>query len=182
MACETFRRVENILCTCRFAEHLLRELLLSHSCFRGSLRRLQGHSLLGGNSPGWPHARAPEDRVECRRGCSLRTFRPRLVAFRHGDYRVLTCDGAVGVAVVLEGYTRNIFRTSAAKAHMAWIPEEIVSRVFTVLGTTLPIVSRLLDSSSALCQSRTKACVHHHGHFDSVGGNHSSAACGVRLR
>ena len=54
-------------------------------------------------------------------------------AFRDGEYRVLTCDGTVKVALVQKGYKGNIFRTSAAKAHMAW---EMLSRVFTVRGTT----------------------------------------------
>ena len=50
VASEKLRRVVNILFTCRFAEHLLSELLpLSHGRLRGFFRRLQGHFLLGGN-------------------------------------------------------------------------------------------------------------------------------------
>ena len=50
------------------------------------------------------------------------------------EYRVLTSDGAVKIALALKVYKRNIFRTSAAKAH-----------------TECSRCSRHLDSSSALC-------------------------------
>ena len=57
-------------------------------------------------------------------------------AFQHGEHRVLTCDGTGKIALILKGYQRNIFRTLAAKSHMALKQEEMVRRVFTEVGTT----------------------------------------------
>ena len=54
--------------------------LVGDGCLRGSLRRLREHFPSGGDLlGGLPHARAPEDYVGCRRGCSLGTLRPRWV-------------------------------------------------------------------------------------------------------
>ena len=75
-------------------------------------------------------------------------------AFQNGEYRVLTCDGTVKIALALKGYKRNVFRTSVATTHMAWKLEEMVSRVFTVLGT------------AGRCTPERRSCVHH-CHFDS---------------
>ena len=69
-------------------------------------------------------------------------------AFQHGEYMVLTCDGTVKIALALKVYKRKIFRMSAAKAHMAWTLEEMVSRVFTVLGTTGFVLGSRVESKN----------------------------------
>ena len=64
---------------------------------------------------------------------------------------MLTCDGTVKIAVALKRYNRNIFRTAAAKAHTAWKPEEMVSRVFTVFGTTGFVLGAVSMKGEAAC-------------------------------
>ena len=64
-------------------------------------------------------------------------------AFQHGEYRVLTCDGTVGIALALKRYKRNIFRTSAAKAHT------IFCKITTVLTRYRPIVLELIKNCNA---------------------------------
>ena len=58
---------------------------------------------------------------------------------------------AVKITLALMEYKCNIFRTSAAKAHMAWKREETVSRVFTVLGTTGFVLGAVPMKDEAAC-------------------------------
>ena len=93
-------------------------------------------------------------------------------AFQHRECRVLTCDGTVKIALALNWNERNIFRTSAAKAHMVWRPEEMVSRVFTVLGTAGFVLGAVPMKDEA-------ACIVTHT-FDSLGEDHSLYGVHVR--
>ena len=134
VATETLRRVGNILYTRQFGERLLRELLLSCGGLCTSLNRLQGHFLMSGNLLGYLMPEHPKSMW----GQSVKAWCVALTefAFRHGEYRVLSVDGTVKIALALKGYKRNILRTSSAKAHMAWKQSELISRVLTVRGTT----------------------------------------------
>ena len=142
VATETLRRVGNILYTRQFGERLLRELLLSRDGLRTSLNRLQGHFLMSGNLLGYLMPKHPKSMwgvvEDILLGPSVKAWCVALTefAFRHGEFRVLSADGTVKIALALKGYKRNIFKTSYAKAHVAWKQSELLSRVLTVGGTT----------------------------------------------
>ena len=91
----------------------VRELLLSHGCLRELTKETSGTLPAGQQPSGWRHVRTLEDHVAC---LVCRFARVRVPTWK---YWVLSCDGTVKIALALTGYQRNIFRTLAAKAHVA---------------------------------------------------------------
>ena len=70
-------------------------------------------------------------------------------AYRHGDYRVLTCDGTMKVPMSLQGYNRRFFRGSSSDLNSAWSREERLTRILTVQGTTGFVLGALLVKDEA---------------------------------
>ena len=167
------RRAVSILHSCRFAEHLLRGLLLGHGCLRGSLGRLQGHFLLGGNLLGGfmpEHLKTMWGVVEdVLSGPSVLVWSAALTefAFQNGEFRVLTCDGTVKIALALNEQAQHLQDVGGQGSHNLETGRD-----------GQPSVHGARDHQIRLgrCANQRQSCVHH-GHFDSAGGDHSSAVC-----
>ena len=150
VASEQLRRVGNILYTRSFADAFLREILLSTCSLRSTLTRLQGQFQLSGNELGGlmpEHHKTMWGILEdILKNPSIQAWSEALRdrAHSHGEHRVLTCDGTMKVALGLKGYQRGWFRNSATQGNMAWSEEEMLSRIFTIRGTTGFLIAAVL--------------------------------------
>ena len=73
VASEKLRRAGNILHTLSVRRTSSEGAAAQSRLSSGLTGGTSGTLSFGRQPPGWPHARAPEDHVVCRRGCSLRT-------------------------------------------------------------------------------------------------------------
>ena len=158
------RRVGNVLYTREFGDVLLRDLLISRDGLAASMNRLQSTFLLAGNKLGrlmpehpktmWP---VVADILKVR---AVTTWIDALVrsALDRGEFRVVSCDGTMKVAMGLMGYRRD---RGLVGPEPAWTEHERRTRILTLRGTTgfligMPLVRD--EAGSTIAAALSESC------------------------